>query len=139
MVQQMDIKIELYYVCPCSKYHLGYTKSWIIQHYGLWICQWNFVGPNLPLVLWVPFSACPASFEVKNKVRKNPCTCVASIMHMLIHFITYFVVFLRCRNLCAVPPAHRSLCWHCHSRRPARLLRGHDTPSVRCHPIVHSR
>ena len=53
----------------------------------------------------------------------KPCTCVASVMHMFIHFITYFVIFLCCRNLCAVPPAHRSLRWHCHPRRPARFYR----------------
>ena len=69
----------------------------------------------------------------------KPCTCVASVMHMFIHFITYFVVFLRCRNLCAVPPAHCSLRWHCHPRRPARLLHGRGTSYVRGHPIVHSR
>ena len=69
----------------------------------------------------------------------KPCTCVASVMHMFIHFITYFVLFLRCRNLCAVPPAHRSLRWHCHLRRPARLLQDHGTSYVYGHPIVYSR
>jgi len=69
----------------------------------------------------------------------KPCTCVASVMHMFIHFITYFDLFFRCRNLCAVPPAHRSLRWHCHPHRPARLLHYCDIAYVRGHPIVHSR